>query len=56
LIPAAALLAPVEVITNLVPLAIALASGPSADLAHTLTRVEDISDSALFGSNEQIPT
>jgi len=50
LIPAAVLVLAAELGTNLVPLAIALGSRPSADLSHTLTLVEDFSDSALFAA------
>ena len=50
LIPAAALVVAAELATNVVPMAIVLASQPSADLAHTLTLVEDLADSALFAS------
>ncbi len=50
LIPAAALVVTAELVTNVAALAIALASRPSADLAHTLTLVEDFADSALFGA------
>lgn len=50
LIPAAALVVAAELATNIVPMAMVLASHPSADLAHTLTLVEDLADSALFAS------
>jgi hypothetical protein len=50
LIPASALVVAAELATNVVPIALVLASQPSADLAHTLTLVEDLADSALFAS------
>ena len=49
LLPAAALVVAAELASNLVPLAIALSS-PSAELAHSLTVVEDVADAALFGA------
>jgi dipeptide/tripeptide permease len=50
LIPASVLVVVAELATNVVPLTIAFASRPSADVAGTLTRVEDIADSALFAA------
>ena len=47
LLPASALFVAAELVTNLVPLAIALMS-PSAEVARTLTQVEDLADAALF--------
>src|SRR5437016_1495755 len=43
-------LAIAEVATNVPPLLLASASDPTLESAHSLTRIEDLSDAALFGS------
>jgi hypothetical protein len=50
LLPAGVLFAACVIATIVPPLALALLPGPSPDVAHTWTLVEDLADTALFAS------